>query len=357
MAITYVNKSGMYYTNSSTLVAPPVGYAEGDLLILVMASGINYGSIASGWTILASNNIYTKGIYHRSYYKFASASESSCAVGVGGTATTVRARMFCFRGVHSTTPIGNVVDSDNINGALACSSVSSTLNGCVAFFTAAFRDNNTSNDTDSYSAWSFVNIGEATELCDSQYYYDSASFGIVSCMAFIPSAGASGILSATIVDATTTTAGNLYVLNPAESSADATVTVPLSTITDAQLEIPIVLSTRSVSVNIPLSTIITQIEIPSVSINGQISISVDVPILSEVSAELIIPRVFGAILNPIMTIDSLGNLTVRGIIKIGSTASLDMFGNLTVSEIILGDAFSLSANGKLTVKSITEGVV
>ena len=109
MAVTYSNKGTMGYGTGAVNATVPSGYAEGDLLVLVISGRNALPALPSGWTDIGTVNNSTY-IYNRTCYKIATASESTVAVADSGSYTT--ALMLLFKGNAITNPI-NILTTNN----------------------------------------------------------------------------------------------------------------------------------------------------------------------------------------------------------------------------------------------------
>ena len=79
MAVTYSNKGTMGYGTGAVNATVPSGYAEGDLLVLVISGRNALPNAPSGWTSIGAASNAGK-IYNRTCYKIATSSESTVVV-------------------------------------------------------------------------------------------------------------------------------------------------------------------------------------------------------------------------------------------------------------------------------------
>lgn len=401
MAITYIGRSAVAATTTTTNVSVPTGYAEDDLLVMLIECEHNPPSVPSGWTLIRSTDTSTQSL--TVCYKYATSSESAVSITAEST-PSVRGVMLCFRGVVATSPVNVTGENGDTGITFSATGVTTTVANCMVVVAVGFRDSGGKPDTTNYSSWANANLVSITEGLDALDNVGDYCGGIAFVYGIKATAGATGNTTAT-----TDSSGNAsniitFALAPA-AVPDVSVSAPLMTIADAQIQTPTVsvtisvtrsvpLSTisvemaepvitvtanisistpliessaqletpsasategeTSVTASVPVSTVYIQIEIPKVTAeNGAVSVTVEITAMAA-TVGMTVPHIFNEIINPLMTIDALGNIKIRGSVKMGSSISLDMFGNLTAVEFIAGDKLSISADGKLTAKSITE---
>ena len=171
MAVTYSNKGTMGYGTGAVNATVPSGYAEGDLLVLVISGRNALPNAPSGWTSIGAASNAGK-IYNRTCYKIATSSESTVVVADSGSYTT--ALMLLFKGNDTTNPIN--ISTTNTRGSTAFSAtgVTTTKDNCMIVHCTAFQDAGTSVDGTNYSAPpSNANLSSLTERHD--YYYRSGT--------------------------------------------------------------------------------------------------------------------------------------------------------------------------------------
>ena len=99
MAISFV-AAGTVITGANPSVPPPVGYAEKDLLVLVITGTATPGSLTGIWTRIGAQGAAG---FITVYYKFALGTEANSVVTVAGA--TTKAVMLAYRGVSAADVI------------------------------------------------------------------------------------------------------------------------------------------------------------------------------------------------------------------------------------------------------------
>ena len=162
MPITYIGKSSSLASGTGAIsVAVPSGYAQNDLLVLLLEGYDAIPAAPSGWTSVDTQS--STHTYFRVCWKLAGSGESSVSVDDSGDST--HGLMMCFRGEDTSAPIH--ASSKNTAGGTSFSAngVTTTVNECMILVAAGFFDAD-ANDTSNYSSWANSSLTSITEIHD-----------------------------------------------------------------------------------------------------------------------------------------------------------------------------------------------
>ena len=156
-------KGAWGYGASIAAAAVPAGYAEGDLLVLMMTGRTSMPDAPTGWTTIAAE-LYTSEIHFRVCYKYAVSSES--AVTIGNSNGYVTAIMFLFKGVASSNPINAYSTGISDGRDFVVPSLITTIDQAFIVYAIGFYQ--------SYSAYDNKNLEDPAdpELVGFQKYQD-----------------------------------------------------------------------------------------------------------------------------------------------------------------------------------------
>ena len=136
-------KGTMGYGTATASASVPAGYAQGDLLVLLM-TGINSApATPSGWTDINGTNNGTN-VFFKVCYKTATASES--AVTIGNSNGYVTALILLFKGASSAGPINGSAVGTSSGRTFSTPNLSATVNGAFIVYAIGFTENYSATD-------------------------------------------------------------------------------------------------------------------------------------------------------------------------------------------------------------------
>jgi len=167
---TYVNQ-GVFTAGTGALSVPvPTGYADEDILVLLVSSANETISTPGGWTEVTNSPQGTGtagsagGIRLAAFWKLVSGSQSAVSVPDSGSVTT--GQMFLFRGIDNAGPINITAGSVNTPASTSwsCPAVTTTISNCLILL--CLGQDRDANSTTSLTASSNANLASLTKRAD-----------------------------------------------------------------------------------------------------------------------------------------------------------------------------------------------
>lgn len=222
MAITYIGRSAVAATTTSTTVNVPTGYAEGDLLVMLIECEHNPPSVPSGWMLIRSSDTLSQSI--TVCYKYATSSESAVSITAEST-PSVRGVMLCFRGVVATSPINVTGENGDTGTTFSATGVTTTVANCMIVIAVGFTDSGGKPDTDNYSSWANANLVSVTEGIDALDNVGDYCGGIAFVYGIKATAGATGATTATADNSGNVSNIITFAIAPAEEATNIYVNI------------------------------------------------------------------------------------------------------------------------------------
>ena len=159
MAITHIAKTATMGSGTGAIsVGVPSGYAEGDLLLLILQGYDAIPDEPVDWTTIDTQTNTKTNL--RVCYKISTSSESTVTVADSGDST--RGLMVCFRGVDTTTPIHAYTKNAISGDYFEATNPTTTVAGCMIVNCVGFYDAD-ANDTSNYTTWYSQDLVSITE--------------------------------------------------------------------------------------------------------------------------------------------------------------------------------------------------
>jgi len=204
---TYVNQGAFTAGTGALSVPVPTGYADGDILVLLVSSANETISTPGGWTEVTNSPQGTGtagaagGIRLAAFWKLVSGSQSAVSVADSGSVTA--GQMFLFRGIDSAGPINITAGSVNTPASTSwsCPAVTTTIPNCLIL--NCIGQDRDANSITSLTAASNANLASLTKRADETVNAGAGGgLGLYTGSKVV--AGDTGVTSVT--SATTTTA-------------------------------------------------------------------------------------------------------------------------------------------------------
>lgn len=227
--VTYVGKSAIATSLTDLTVSVPAGYAEGDLLLLVVDGFDTQPTTPSGWTNIAQQSS-TWRAYLNVSYKIAGASESPAVVpditdGLHGV-------MLAFRNPDTSGPI-NAYSQGASSGTsyTAQNGLTTTVDNCMVVTCVGFYDADEVDTDNYYDVWVNASLDFITEEVDAEDGTASGG-GVAVAYGIKSTAGAVSPTTATADTSANYSASVMVAIAPgAASSGDAEVTAVIASAT------------------------------------------------------------------------------------------------------------------------------
>jgi len=167
---TYVNQGAFTAGTGALSVSVPTGYADGDILVLLVSSANEAISTPGGWAEVSNSPQGTGtagsagGIRLAVFWKLVSGSQSAVSVADSGSITT--GQMFLFRGIDTAGPINITAGSVNTPASTSwsCPEVTTTIPNCLIL--NCIGQDRDANSTTSLTAVSNANLANLTKRAD-----------------------------------------------------------------------------------------------------------------------------------------------------------------------------------------------
>ena len=233
---TYVNQGAFTAGTGAISVSVPTGYADGDILVLLVSSANEVISTPSGWAEVTNSPQGTGtagaagGIRLAAFWKLVSGSQSSVSVADSGSVTA--GQMFLLRGIDTAGPINITAGSVNTPASTSwsCPAITTTIPNCLILI--CIGQDRDANSTTSLTAASNANLASLTKRAD-ETVNTGAGGGLGLYTGSKVVAGDTGVTSVTST-ATTTAAFITIALVPPTVFGDS-VTEPSGTLADASV--------------------------------------------------------------------------------------------------------------------------
>ena len=167
---TYVNQGDFTAGTGAISVPVPTGYADGDILVLLVSSANETIATPGGWTEVANSPQgagtagAAGGVRLAVFWKLVSGAQSAASVADSGNLNT--GQMFLFRGIDTSAPINITAGSVNTPASTdwACPAVTTTTPNCLILLCIALDyDGNSTTET---SGWANAGLTSITERAD-----------------------------------------------------------------------------------------------------------------------------------------------------------------------------------------------
>jgi len=167
---TYVNQGAFTAGTGALSVLVPTGYADGDILILLVSSANEAITTPGGWAEVSNSPQGTGtagaagGIRLAVFWKLVSGSQSAVSVADSGSVTA--GQMFLFRGIDTAGPINITAGSINTPASISwsCPAVTTTIPNCLIL--NCIGQDRDANSTTSLTSASNSNLASLTKRAD-----------------------------------------------------------------------------------------------------------------------------------------------------------------------------------------------
>ena len=197
MAVVYQTVGSSAASSSASVNVSWPTHVTDDIGILVLESVTATWTTPSGWTLVASSNVFTSEL--NIYWKRATSSaEAAVATGFPSTADHVLARIFTFRGCVTTgTPVLTSATSTKSVASTSWSAPSITTTTANEFVVYGVSRDNDSSSLASFSNPTNANLVSPTEAAESGTAVGDGG-GFVVGYGVKAAAGATGITTGTV---------------------------------------------------------------------------------------------------------------------------------------------------------------